>query len=55
MEVLAPEAGRFPWHIKLVMKDGIVEESGTHEKLMEKHGYYRELFLAQKELENFAK
>ena len=39
----------------LVMKDGIVEESGTHEKLMEKHGYYRELFLAQKELENFAK
>ena len=39
----------------LVMKDGIVEESGTHEKLMEKHGYYRELFLAQKELENFVK
>jgi len=39
----------------LVMKDGIVEESGTHEKLMEKHGYYSELFLAQKELENFAK
>lgn len=39
----------------LVVKDGIVEESGTHEKLMEKHGYYRELFLAQKELENFAK
>lgn len=39
----------------LVVKDGIVEESGTHEKLMEKHGYYRELFLAQKKLENFAK
>lgn len=39
----------------LVMKDGIVEESGTHEKLMEKQGYYSELFLAQKELENFAK
>jgi ABC-type transport system involved in cytochrome bd biosynthesis fused ATPase/permease subunit len=39
----------------LVMKDGIVEESGTHEKLMEKHGYYSELFIAQKELENFAK
>lgn len=39
----------------LVMKDGIVEESGTHGELMEKHGYYSELFLAQKELENFAK
>ncbi len=31
----------------LAVKDGNVVESGTHDELMEKHGFYRELFDAQ--------
>ena len=39
----------------LVMKDGVIEESGVHEKLMEKNGYYSSLYKAQQELEKYAK
>lgn len=39
----------------LVMREGVIEECGTHVSLMEKQGYYRELFCAQKELEEYAK
>ena len=39
----------------LVMREGVIEECGTHASLMEKQGYYRELFCAQKELEEYAK
>ena len=33
----------------LVLKDGKLEESGTHEKLMEKNGLYRQLYQIQQE------
>lgn len=39
----------------LVMKDGVIEESGVHAKLMEKNGYYSSLYKAQQELEKYAK
>lgn len=38
----------------LVMKDGRMEEQGTHEQLMLKKGYYHSLFEAQQELEKYA-
>lgn len=38
----------------LVMKDGKIKERGIHAALMEQDGYYRELFMAQKELEKYA-
>ena len=31
----------------LVVRDGNVVESGTHEELMKKRGFYRELYEAQ--------
>jgi len=31
----------------LAVKDGNVVESGTHDELMAKHGFYRELYDAQ--------
>ncbi len=39
----------------LVMKDGVIEESGVHAKLMEKNDYYSSLYKAQQELEKYAK
>lgn len=39
----------------LVMKDGVIEESGVHAKLLEKNGYYSSLYKAQQELEKYAK
>lgn len=39
----------------LVMDQGVVAESGTHETLMSKKGYYHTLFESQKQLENYAK
>lgn len=38
----------------LVMKDGRIIEDGSHEKLMADGGYYRELFMAQAKLEQYA-
>lgn len=37
-----------------VMKDGRIEETGTHEELMQKEGYYHNLYGAQQELEKYA-
>ena len=31
----------------LVMRDGDIVEQGTHEELMEKGGFYREIYQAQ--------
>jgi len=31
----------------VVMKNGNIEEIGTHEKLLQKNGYYKELFMSQ--------
>lgn len=39
----------------LVMKDGVIEESGVHTALMEKNGYYSRLYETQQELERYAK
>lgn len=39
----------------LVMKDGVIEETGVHAKLMEKKGYYSSLYETQQELERYAK
>ena len=36
----------------IIMKDGSIIESGTHEELLEKHGYYHELFTSQHNLYN---
>lgn len=38
-----------------MMKDGLVEEHGTHEELMEKNGAYTKLYCAQMELERYGK
>lgn len=38
-----------------VLKDGKIEESGTHMELMSKEGRYRELYTAQKKLESYGK
>ncbi len=38
-----------------VMRDGMIEENGTHEELMKKEGYYYDLFMAQRELEKYAR
>lgn len=37
----------------LVMKDGKIIETGTHEVLMSKQKYYHNLYTSQKELENY--
>ena len=39
----------------LVMKDGVIEEAGTHDELMERKGYYSSLYETQQELERYAK
>ena len=39
----------------LVMKDGVIEEAGTHDELMERKGYYCSLYETQQELERYAK
>ncbi len=39
----------------LVMKDGVIEETGNHAELMEKKGYYSSLYETQQELERYAK
>ena len=31
----------------LVIRNGMIEESGTHEALLEKHGYYYDLYMHQ--------
>ena len=31
----------------LVMKDGDIIESGTHEELLQKGGFYRDLYMSQ--------
>ena len=36
-----------------MMKDGLVEEYGTHKELMEKNGAYAKLYCAQMELERY--
>ena len=33
-----------------MMKDGMIVESGTHDELLKKKGYYYELFTAQQTL-----
>ena len=38
-----------------MMKDGLVEEYGTHEELMGKNGAYAKLYCAQMELEQYGK
>ena len=38
-----------------MMKDGLVEEYGTHEELMEKNGAYAKLYCAQMALERYGK
>lgn len=38
----------------LVMKDGVIEEAGTHDELMERKGYYCSLYETQQELERYA-
>lgn len=38
----------------LVLRDGHLDEEGTHETLLSADGWYRELFLAQAKLERFA-
>ena len=37
------------------MKDGVIEEAGTHDELMERKGYYSSLYETQQELERYAK
>ena len=39
----------------LVMKDGVIEEAGTHDELMERKGYYSSLYETQQELERYVK
>lgn len=36
----------------LVIKEGKVEESGTHSELLEKHGFYRKLYISQFKYKN---
>lgn len=37
-----------------VMQDGCIKEQGTHENLMRAGGYYRQLYRAQRELEQYS-
>ena len=38
-----------------VLKDGKIDEEGTHDTLMAQNGRYRELYSAQKALEEYGK
>lgn len=38
-----------------MLADGEIKEFGTHKKLLEKNGRYRQLFMSQQELETFSK